>query len=170
MGGDRSGLVSGNPSDVFKKAQSSVTATSGQTAAEVVEVLPRIKEGGAFVKFTYGDGQTPLDVQAAVSKYLREKNLTPWWAPLQGVRAGLVMGRPWVEDLYRLPSARLRIEFLPTSPGAEVAELSQEQLYTFFRPYGKLADIVTQPPDSKVVPKFAYLDYAKVRKAVMAKV
>ena len=142
---------------------------NGQTA-EIVEVMPRIKEGGAFVKFTHGSDATPLSVQTAVSKYLREKGIRPWSAPLLSVRSGLVMGKPWVEDLYRLPSARLKVEFLPPSPEETAAELSQEQLYAFFRPYGKLADIVAQPPDSKVVPRFAYLDYANFRRAVMAKV
>jgi hypothetical protein len=80
-----------------------------------------------------------------------------------------VIGKPWVEDLFRLPSPRLRVEFLPTSPGGEVAELNQEQLYSFFRPYGKLHDIATQPSDSKVAPRYAYLDFAQKRRAIMAK-
>lgn len=165
LGSERSHLFSQDPAYVMKKAQSGETSV-----AEVTEVLPRIKEGGAFVKFTYAAGSTPLDIHKIVAKHLREKNFKPWWAPLQGIRAGLVMGKPWVEDLYRIPSARLRVEFLPSAPGAEVADLSQEQLYAFFRPYGKLADIVIQPSDSKVLPKFAYLDFNKVKKAVMAKV
>lgn len=48
-------------------------------------------------------------------------------------------------------------------------ELSQEQLYSFFRQYGKLGDIITQPPDSKILPKFAYLDFSNMPKAIMAK-
>lgn len=145
---------------------------SGDAAptAEVLEVLPRFKEGGAFVKFSHAPGSTNESVAAAVQKYLREKNVKPWFSPLTSVNANLVLGKPWVEDLYRLPSPRLKVEFLPTNPGAEVAELSQEQLYSFFRPYGKLADIVPQPADSKILPKFAYVDFARMRKAVSAKV
>lgn len=161
-----------DPSKVLKKAQRLGSATitdSEQTSAEVVEVLPRIKEGGAFIKFTHGPGTTLPDVETAVHKYLYENQIRPWWAPWQSVRASLVVGKPWVEDLYRLPSQRLKVEFLPTSPGGEVAELSQEQLYSYFRPYGKLAEIVAQPSDSKILPKYAYLDYASIRKAVMAK-
>lgn len=74
-----------------------------------------------------------------------------------------------MEDLYRLPSQRVKVEFLPTSPGGEAAELSQEDLYAFFRPYGKLADIVPQPPDSKLTPKYAHLDFGRTGEAVMAK-
>jgi hypothetical protein len=73
------------------------------------------------------------------------------------------------EDLYRLPSTRVRVEFLATSPGGNAAELSQEQLYSFFRPYGKLMDIIPQSPDSKVLPRFSYVDFTAMRKAIMAK-
>ena len=68
-----------------------------------------------------------------------------------------------------MPSRRLKVEFLPTQPGAEVAELNSEQLFAYFRPYGKLADIVPQPADSKVVPRYTYLDFARVGNAIMAK-
>lgn len=80
-----------------------------------------------------------------------------------------VQGRPWVEDLFRLPTPRLRVEFVAPEPGSEAVELSQEQLYTFFRQYGKLQDIVVQPPDSKVLPKYAYLDFSTLSNAVMAR-
>lgn len=105
----------------------------------------------------------------AVRQHLRQHRIRAWWSPFTTVRAGLVIGKPWVEDLIRLPSRRLRVEFLPTSPGAEVAELSQEQLYSFFRPYGKLSDIIPQPSDSKVIPRYAYLDFARLGNAVMAR-
>ncbi|KAF1353340.1 RNA12 protein-domain-containing protein [Delphinella strobiligena] len=149
-----------DPEKLIKKAQPS---------AQVVEVLPRFKEGGAFVKFTDDSGTPITTIGETVEKYLVQNQTKPIWSPLQGVQANLVRGKPWVEDLYRLPSQRLRVEFLPTSPGGEVAELSQEQLYSFFRPYGKLADIITQPSDSKVLPKYAQLDFASIRKATTAK-
>lgn len=157
-----------DPQKVIKGAQES--APDKQASTNVIEMLPRVKEGGAFVKFTYAPNSNPADIEAAVSKHLEDHQVKPWWAPLSNVRASLVKGKPWVEDLYRLPSQRLRIEFLPTAPGGEVAELSQEQLYAFFRPYGKLSDIISQPSDSKVVPRFALLDFDTIRKAVMAKV
>ncbi|KAI5247192.1 hypothetical protein E4T43_02249 [Aureobasidium subglaciale] len=165
-GGDKSmGAI--DPQKVIKRAQEATP--DKQVQANVVEVLPRVKEGGAFVKFTYEPGSKLADIEAAVQKHLQDHQVKPWWAPITNVRAGLVKGKPWVEDLYRLPSQRLRIEFLPTSPGGEVAELSQEQLYAYFRPYGKLADIISQPSDSKVLPKYANIDFTTVRKAVMAK-
>lgn len=136
---------------------------------DVVEVLPRLKEGGAFLKFRYDEGTDPLSVATAVRQRLKEDPIRPWWNPFSSVKANLVLGKPWVEDLFRLPGRGLRVEFLPAQPGAEAVEISQEQLYSFFRPYGKLADIIKQPSDSKVMPKYATLDYARPRKAIMAK-
>ncbi|EMC96215.1 hypothetical protein BAUCODRAFT_70204 [Baudoinia panamericana UAMH 10762] len=140
-----------------------------RVGALVVEILPRLREAGAFLKFQHQEQDDPATVAEAVRQYLRAHPTRPWWNPFDPVRAGLVVGKPWVEDLFRLPSKRLKVEFLPTAPGAEVAELNQEQLYAFFRPYGKLADIVVQPSDSKIMPRFAYLDYSQVGKAIMAK-
>lgn len=63
----------------------------------------------------------------------------------------------------------MRIEFIAKEPGAEAVELSQETVFSLFRRFGKIADIQAQPSDSKVVPRYAYLDYSFVRDAIMAK-
>jgi hypothetical protein len=104
-----------------------------------------------------------------VSRYLEENPIKPWFSPFQRIRTNLVVGKPWLEDLYRFPSTRIKVEFVPPSPGLEAAELSQETLYSLFRKYGKLAEITSQPADSKVLPKFAYLDFTRIRHAVRAK-
>lgn len=135
----------------------------------VEEVLPRLKEGGAFVKIKHDPSIDPTTIESEIAAHLKQSRIKPWWNPFERMRARLVKGRPWVEDLYRLPSPRLKVEFLPTEAGVEPADLSAEQLYSIFRPYGKLKDIVTQPPDSKIIPKFAYLDFTLARKAIMAK-
>ncbi|KAF2462307.1 RNA12 protein-domain-containing protein [Lineolata rhizophorae] len=136
---------------------------------KITDFLPRVKEGGAFVKFSHDASTTPSQIEEKLKAYLKDKQIKPWWNPFERIRVNLVKGRPWVEDLYRSPSPRLKVEFVPTSPGAEAAELSQEQLYSFFRPYGKLSDIISQPSDSKIIPKFAYLDFASIRRSTMAK-
>lgn len=135
----------------------------------VEEVLPRLKEGGCFVKIRHDPAISPKKIESDIITHLKQTRIKPWWNPFQRVRARLVRGRPWVEDLYRLPSTRLKVEFLPTEPGVEPAEMPPEQLYSIFRPYGKLKDIVTQPPDSKIIPKFAYLDFTLARRAIMSK-
>ncbi|USW53441.1 Putative mitochondrial escape protein [Septoria linicola] len=155
-----------NPASAFQKALK-VANIGGK--ADVVEVLPRYSEGAAFLKFNHDGTSDSKTISEAVRKYLDENTARPWWNPFMTVQVGRVLGKPWVEDLSRRPSPRLRVEFLPTEPGAEAAELSQEQLYSFFRPFGKLSEIVVQPSDSKVLPKYAYLDFASYRKAIMAK-
>ena len=135
----------------------------------ITEILPRLKEGGAFVKFSHPDGTNVTDIERTLHDHLKAEPIKPWFSPFRRVRTSLVRGQPWLEDLYRLPSARLRIEFVPTSPAGTAAELSQEALYTLFRRYGKLADIVSQPTDSKVMPRFAFLDFTRLPQAIMAK-
>jgi RNA12 protein len=136
---------------------------------KVTEILPRLKDGGAFVKFSHPDGITAQEVETLVGGYLKEHKIKPWFNPFRRVRASLVCGVPWLEDLYRFPSSRIKVEFVPTNPGGEAAELSQETLYSLFRRYGKLAEITSQPSDSKVIPRYAYLDFARIRHAIMAR-
>ncbi|KAI1325615.1 RNA12 protein-domain-containing protein [Xylariaceae sp. FL0255] len=135
----------------------------------VTEILPRLKDGGAFVKFTHLADTTATDIEAKVSKILTENPTKPFFSPLRPVTAALVQGIPWLEDLHRFPRSRLRVEFVPKNPGEEAVELSQETLYSLFRRYGKIAEIVSQPWDSKAVPKYAYVDFAFVRDAIMAR-
>jgi hypothetical protein len=140
-----------------------------KSPVQVTEVLPRLKEGGEFVKFTHDESMPSDVIERTLKEYLKAKQIKPWWNPLVRMRVNIVKGRPWVEDLYRLPTPRLKVEFLPSKPGEEAVELSQEQLYEYFRPYGKLADIIPQPKDSKDLPKYAYLDFTARRRAIMAK-
>lgn len=112
-----------------------------------------------------------MNVRAAgtLTKLLDEKPIKPWFSPFRGIQTGLVKGVPWLEDLHRYPKARLKVEFTPTSPGNDGVELSQETLYSLFRKYGKIADIGSQPPDSKILPKYAHVDFVLVRDAIMAR-
>ncbi|OCT52384.1 Mitochondrial escape protein 2 [Cladophialophora carrionii] len=135
----------------------------------VEKILPRLREGGAFVKFSHDEGINSTELESTLKQYLQEKPIRPWFNPLRRVRAFLVQGKPWIEDLYRLPTARLKVEFLPTAPENTAAELTQETLYSLFRRYGKLSEIASQPSDSKVTPKYGTIDYTRVRFATMAK-
>lgn len=162
-------LVKKVNSPSFAKSDPMNIIQSSKAPITVTEVLPRLKEGGAFVKFTYGSGVAASDVEDILREFLKKERPKPWWNPFDRMRAGLVKGKPWVEDLYRLPCTRLKVEFLPTASGGEAAELSQEQLYSFFRPYGKLLDIIPEAQDSKILPRYAHLDFARARRCVMAK-
>lgn len=165
-------LMSPTSSGTDPKAVLERASTKRNLHITGAEVLPRMREGGAFVKFAHDGNASTSEIQEALQQYLKDQPVKPWWSPWKQVQAKAVKGRPWVEDLMRLPASRLRVEFVSGEPGApptEAVELSQEQLFQFFRPYGKLSDIVMQPPDSKVLPKFAYLDYATIGKAIMAR-
>ena len=136
---------------------------------KIKEIIPRVKEGGSFVKFSHDSDMKPKDIEETLRTFLKENPVKPIFNPWRRVRAFLVRGKPWVEDLYRFPSPKVRVEFLPTASGREAAELSQEQLYSLFRRYGKISDIVPQPADSKVLPKYATVTFALNRHSVMAK-
>lgn len=105
----------------------------------------------------------------AIAKYLQDNPIRPWFSPWRGVRAGLVKGIPWLEDLHRYPKNRIKIEFVPKAPGEEAVELSQETIYSIFRRYGKISEITSQASDSKVAPRYAYIDFMFMRDSIMAR-
>ncbi|KAK2071617.1 hypothetical protein P8C59_006025 [Phyllachora maydis] len=132
---------------------------------KVTEIMPRLREGGAFVKFRHDVHTSPRDIEARLAEALRTRPVKPWFNPFGRVRARLVEGVPWLEDLYRLPRTRLRVD-LAGPDGPDVAE---ETLFGLFRPYGRIADMTPQPPDSKVLPRFAHVDFVRIRDAIMAR-
>ncbi|KAK3898060.1 RNA12 protein-domain-containing protein [Staphylotrichum tortipilum] len=152
-----------DPVSLVKRA---IPATS---PVKVTEILPRLNEGGAYVKFAYPRNMSAADIEGELAKTLSKNPIIPWFNPFRGIKMSLVLGRPWLEDLYRLPKSRLRVEFVSAKDSEPPAELSQESLYSLFRRYGKIADITSQPPDSKVLPKFAYVDFVLVRDSIMAR-
>lgn len=160
---ENSSLGIADPTNMVKRALPS------DVQVTVTEIIPRTKDGGAFVKFTYSDGMTPKEIEGKVSDLLAKNPIKPFFSPFRSVRARLVKGVPWLEDLQRFPKNRLRIEFVPKNPGEEAVELSQETLYSLFRQYGSISEIISQPWDSKVYPKYAYVDFSFVRDAITAR-
>lgn len=136
---------------------------------EIKEVVPRFKEGGAFIKYARKTDATDEGISDAIKEHLAKNPIRPWFNPFQVADADLVRGRPWIEDLYRIPSQSLRVEYLPNSTEGPAAELTQEALYTLFRPFGKILDIQQQPSDSKIEPRYAVLRFDRPRSAVMAR-
>lgn len=63
--------------------------------------------------------------------------------------------------MNRFPSRDLRVEFT-SGP-----ELSQEQIYALFRPYGRIKDL--EPPNPKDTPKVSNVSYTSVRSAAAAR-
>ena len=110
-----------------------------------------------------------LTKTAQLLEKLRENPLKPWFSPFRAIKARLVRGTPWLEDLYRFPSYILKVEFVPPEPGASAAQLSEENLFSLFRRYGVIGDIVPQPFDSKVEPRYAQVIFPRLADAVMAR-
>ncbi|KAL7273090.1 mitochondrial escape protein 2 [Rhizina undulata] len=129
---------------------------------KITSIIPRLKDGGAFVKFISAD---PAETESIIKAHLKEKLLKPWFSPFQRVKSHLVRGKPWLEDLYRFPSAKLRVEFVDESGKG----LSQETLYALFRRYGKISNIIPQSPASKDLPKFAIIQFVRMRAATAAR-
>lgn len=87
-------------------------------------MTPRPKDGGAFLRFEYDHNEISLEeILNRTKEHLKKKVERPWFNPLKRMDAFLVRGRPWVEDLHRFPSKRLRVEF-------EGPDLTQETLYS----------------------------------------
>lgn len=163
QGYDKSSLGIANPINLVKRT------IPEDGSMKVTELIPRLKDGGCFVKVSHPADVSPADIEQKLSKYLQEKPIKPWFNPVRGIKVGLVNGVPWLEDMARYPKSRLRVEFIPKEPGTEAVELSQENLFALFRKYGKIGDIISQPSDSKVLPKYAVLDFAFTRDTIMAR-
>lgn len=160
---DKSSLGLTNPINLVKRT------IPDDGSVKVTELIPRLKDGGCFVKVSHPADTSPADVERKLSEYLERKPIKPWFNPFRGIKVGLVNGVPWLEDMARYPKSRLKVEFVPKEPGAEAVELSQENLFALFRKYGKIGDILSQPSDSKEIPKYALLDFAFTRDAIMAR-
>ncbi|KAJ4422859.1 mitochondrial escape protein 2 [Gnomoniopsis sp. IMI 355080] len=160
---DKASLGITNPINLVKRT------IPDDGSMKVTELIPRLKDGGCFVKVSHPADASPVEIEAKLAKSLQQKPIKPWFNPFRGIKVGLVNGVPWLEDMARYPQSRLRVEFIPKEPGSEAVELSQESLFALFRKYGRIADIMTQPSDSKVLPKYAMLDFAFTRDSIMAR-
>ena len=160
---NRPRFAASEPIEIIKRALPS------NLEIEIKEVVPRFNEGGVFVKYLRKSMDKNVDIEAAIKAHLKKNPIKPWFNPFQKVKVGRVRGRPWIEDLYRIPSQRLRVEFLPNNPEYPAVELTQEALYSLLRPYGKLENIDREPSDSKVMPRYAYVEFTRAKYAVMAR-
>ncbi|KAI9725511.1 MAG: mitochondrial escape protein 2 [Chrysothrix sp. TS-e1954] len=152
-----------DPSKLFEKA------LKDRNDVKITGVIPRPKDGGAFIRFSHPADVTAESVEQRLYRYLEEKDTRPWWNPFRHTRARLVRGRPWVEDLFRPPCSCLKVEFAPAG-GPETPVVSEEQLYGIFRPYGKLLEITPQPADSKDLPKYSIIHFSREKAdAIMAR-
>jgi hypothetical protein len=68
-----------------------------------------------------------------------------------------------MEDIVsRYPSLKLRVEF-------QGPDLTIEQLYNNFRPYGRIFDVSILSPASKELPRYATVQFTRMRSATSAR-
>ncbi|KAK3846721.1 MAG: RNA12 protein-domain-containing protein [Linnemannia gamsii] len=129
-------------------------------------IEPRLKDGGMFVHFSYvrpssyTTKEALKEIESRCEQHLISKGHYMWFN-FQKVRAFLVKGSPFLEDLAsRYPNSRIRVEF--------AGNLNVEALYTLFRKYGKIMDIVLMPA-VKDMPRQAIVQYSFMRASTSAK-
>ncbi|KAJ1907043.1 mitochondrial escape protein 2 [Tieghemiomyces parasiticus] len=141
---------------------------------EISSTTPRLKEGGLLARFRYRPDspeitQAHIDVNELNAKLdgKIQEHLTARiarnWFNLQKTRSFRVRGHPFSEDMINwYPSSRLRVEFY----GPDV---SIERLYREFRPFGRIYDITIQAPTVKDMPRYAVIQYTRIRSAASAR-
>ncbi|GBC02865.1 hypothetical protein RclHR1_04870008 [Rhizophagus clarus] len=134
---------------------------------KVKGVEPRKREGGMFVNFVFRVDPTQKkkaleEISQKVQTFLKDKSIVPWFN-VRPTESYLVKGEPFIEDLSnRYPASRLRVEF-------QGPDISIETLYEYFRPYGLIRDISLLSASSKDLPRYAMIQYSKMRSATSAK-
>ena len=91
---DSSSLGVMNPIQLVKRA------IPESVPIKVTEIVPRLKDGGAFVKFSHPNEISPAEIEGTLMRLLAKEPIKPWFNPFRGIKAGLVKGVPWLEDLY----------------------------------------------------------------------
>ena len=127
---------------------------------QFVDASPNLKEGGLYLEFKYKGGTVDEAVEA-IQNHLKKHRVISYFN-LARIYSFQVKGRPWIEDLVsRVPSSRLHVEFLGP-------DLTVEQVYREFRPFGKIVDITLAPTSLKDLPRFAAVQFTKKRSATSA--
>ncbi|KAG0209724.1 mitochondrial escape protein 2 [Mortierella sp. GBA30] len=131
-------------------------------------IEPRLKDGGMFVHFSYvrpssyTTKEALKEIESRCEQHLISHDHYMWFN-FQKVRAFLVKGSPFLEDMAsRYPNSRIRIEYTGGDPGVE-------GLYSLFRKYGKIMDIVMLPPVKDIPYRQAIIQYSVMRASTSAK-
>ncbi|OUM51589.1 hypothetical protein BVG19_g697 [[Candida] boidinii] len=129
---------------------------------QITKFTPIRRDGGAFVRFRVPEETDIAEFNSKIIARVNGKKKTGIFSLLFDPRCYVVKGTPWIEDLRRYPSPNIKILF-------EGPDLTQENLYTLFRRYGTIADIIPVKPDSKDSPKTATVRFRTTRAGVSAR-
>ncbi|KAI0807276.1 exonuclease [Fomes fomentarius] len=126
---------------------------------------PHIKDGGVFVRFKYNASEPESALQTIVQN-LRESvhshGGVPSWCGLPSGEVWLVKGTPWREDMHRYPSPILKVAF-------DGPDVSDESLYRFLRPYGRIRDISIPTPGPPGTLRSVLVTFDQIRSATSAR-
>lgn len=128
----------------------------------MTQFTPIRRDGGAFVKFKIPEGMQLSQFNKQVINNVQMQARGTFTDYFLHPRAFPVKGVPWIEDLGRYPSVKLKVEF-------EGNDLTQENIYALFRRYGQITDIAPPSPDSKSLPRHATVTFRSTRSAVAAR-
>ncbi|KAF5100414.1 hypothetical protein D0Z00_001273 [Geotrichum galactomycetum] len=132
---------------------------------KLTQLIPRYKDGGAFGKFEISADAPNVsqeDAEACIYSYLKDHDYRPIFNPFRRMRVFGVKGVPWIEDLKRANSTKVRVVF-------NGDDLSQESLYKVLRRYGTIIDIESPPPGAKDLPRSAVVQFSVLRDACTAR-
>ncbi|TFK25029.1 exonuclease [Coprinopsis marcescibilis] len=135
---------------------------------EVVDVEPRMKDGGVFVRFSYtGHPEVETaeilnEIEANIREQVDKTGGFQTWSGLRSGNAWIVQGKPWKEDMNRYASLIVKATF-------DGPDVSEQQLYELFRPYGRIKDISPPVVVPAGTPRSALITYQHLRSASIAR-
>ncbi|KAI5818602.1 RNA12 protein-domain-containing protein [Pyronema omphalodes] len=151
------------------------------SAIKLRQVYPQGKDGGVLARFEFENAKTLDDDILEIRKYLKEIKVRSGSTYLQRlqiklnlsfwrrhcIKAFKVLGTPWLDDMDRFPSRKLKVEFIGGNGPPSIVQ--QEDLYRLFRLYGKIADIIPNTTPAGDLPRHAIIRFRNVRGATTAR-
>ncbi|OAV87493.1 hypothetical protein PTTG_08189 [Puccinia triticina 1-1 BBBD Race 1] len=127
---------------------------------EIVQLQPRVKEGGAFVRFASPAPLNPALLRTHLLDKIGHLNLKPFWLLNTRPDVHVVQGKPWLEDMNMFPNRKVQVEFDGPIP-------TQEDLWTLFRPLGRVKEIHMPTPKDPI--QIAHVTLDGTRSAAIAR-
>lgn len=111
---------------------------------EVAEVVPMTRDGGSFVKFKVPEGWVASELNLKIQQNTIRESSKGFINRLTQSTAFSVKGQPWIEDLRRFPNKTVIVKFTG-------GVLGEEDLYSLFRRYGTIVDIIPDGASAKII-------------------
>lgn len=155
-------LMSGQKDWTSLKSSVSRLSSSADLNVEITKFTPMKRDGGAFVNFLVPSDLTVQQFNQKIIDNVSQQKGKGLWNRLSHPQCYPVKGSPWIEDLYRFPSRKIKVSL-------EGPDLTQEQLYLLFRRYGIIWEIASPRQEPSEPLKCAYLSFKNTGSAIAAK-